>query len=155
MLRRPVAVVWRRDVQIPGPNKLGQRWGQHPGRLASKSTAVCLRHDPNNLADANCVEVISGDKYYPGRVGFLPRAIAEVVAPYLDAQDAVVSAYVKEPRDNRPVITIIIQSEFYFFLPSSSAHCKSLTLVLRPSVLHRIRNKFSAAQPRHRTANLL
>lgn len=74
----------------------------HLRRYAAASISITLERESGNAADANAVTVIAtvkGKGSY--QIGYLPRYLAAVVAPLMDAHKAVTAAF-QEVRGGEP-----------------------------------------------------
>jgi hypothetical protein len=84
----------------------------HADALASDAAGpgepLALRRDPDNPHDANAIAVHAGGV----QVGWVPRAIAEEIAPALDAGEPFSAVVLREqrasPRDPRTGLTMLI-----------------------------------------------
>jgi hypothetical protein len=67
-----------------------------------------LRRDPANPHDANAIKVLAGGE----QVGWVPRAVAEEIAPALDAGEPFSAVVLREqrasPRDPRTGLTMLL-----------------------------------------------
>ena len=84
----------------------------HTDGLASDAAEpgrpLALRRDPANEHDPNAIKVLAGDL----QVGWVPRAIAEEIAPKIDAGEPFSAIVLREqrasPRDPRTGLTMLI-----------------------------------------------
>lgn len=84
----------------------------HAAALASDATApgspLELRRDPENEHDANAIMVLAGGE----QAGWVPRELAEELAPRLDAGEAWSAVVLRErrasPRDPRTGLTMLL-----------------------------------------------
>ena len=84
----------------------------HASGLASDAaepgSPLGLRRDPANEHDPNAIMVLAGEE----QVGWVPRAIAEEIAPLIDAGEPFAAIALREqrasPRDPRTGLTMLI-----------------------------------------------